>query len=57
MCNNKKKTVIKGEKNEFDFSEEYEDEPKQNSSSSNSTKDENIEIKDKIIQMESKKMK
>ena len=45
--NNKKKTVIKGEKNEFDFSEEYEDEPKQNSSSSNSTKDENIEIKDK----------
>ena len=44
--NNKKKTVIKGEKNEFDFSEEYEDEPKQNSSS-NSTKDENIEIKDK----------
>ena len=28
--NNKKKTIIKGEKNEFDFSEEYEDEPKQN---------------------------
>ena len=27
---NKKKTIIKGEKNEFDFSEEYEDEPKQN---------------------------
>ena len=27
---NKKKTIIRGEKNEFDFSEEYEDEPKQN---------------------------
>ena len=42
--NNKKKTIIKGEKNEFDFSEEYEDEPKQNmntqsSSSSESSKE------------------
>ena len=29
---NKKKTIIKGEKNDFDFSEEYEDDPKQNNS-------------------------
>ena len=32
----KKKTIIKGEKNDFDFSEEYEDEPKQSSTSDNS---------------------
>ena len=49
--NNKKKTVIKGEKNDFDFSEEYEDEPKQNStqSSQNSSISENKEIKDNEI--------
>ena len=47
----KKKTIIKGEKNEFDFSEEYEDEPKQNStqSSQNSSTSENKEIKDNEI--------
>ena len=46
--NDNKKTVIKGEKNDFDFSEEYEDEPKQNStqSSQNSSTSENQEIKD-----------
>ncbi len=46
--NDNKKTVIKGEKNDFDFSEEYEDEPKQNStqSSQNSSTSENKEIKD-----------
>ena len=49
--NNKKKTVIKGEKNDFDFSEEYEDEPKQNStqSSQDSSTIENKEIKDSEI--------
>ena len=49
--NNKKKTVIKGEKNDFDFSEEYEDEPKQNStqSSQDSSTSENKEIKDSEI--------
>ena len=49
--NNKKKTVIKGEKNDFDFSEEYEDEPKQNStqSSQDSSTNENKEIKDSEI--------
>jgi len=44
--NNKKKTVIKGEKNDFDFSEEYEDDPKQNSTSQNSSSSENKEIKE-----------
>ena len=41
---NKKRTIIKGEKNDFDFSEEYEDEPKQISTSENSisNNDENI---------------
>ena len=49
--NNKKKTVIKGEKNDFDFSEEYEDEPKQNStqSSQDSSPNKNNEIKDSEI--------
>ena len=49
--NNKKKTVIKGEKNDFDFSEEYEDEPKQNStqSSQDSSPNKNKEIKDSEI--------
>ena len=48
--NNKKKTIIKGEKNEFDFSEEYEDEPKQNTnpSSSNNEKVEEIKKNDLI---------
>jgi len=47
---NKKKTIIKGEKNEFDFSEEYEDEPKQNTnpSSSNNEKVEEIKKSDLI---------
>ena len=47
---NKKKTIIKGEKNEFDFSEEYEDEPKQNTnpSSSNNEKVEEIKKNDLI---------
>ena len=40
---NKKKTIIKGEKNEFDFSEEYEDEPKQNTNPSSSTNNEKVE--------------
>jgi len=46
----KKKTIIKGEKNEFDFSEEYEDEPKQNTnpSSSNNEKVEEIKKNDLI---------
>ena len=44
--NNKKKTVIKGEKNDFDFSEEYEDDPKQNSTSQSSSSSENKEIKE-----------
>ena len=46
----KKKTIIKGEKNEFDFSEEYEDEPKQNTipSSSNNEKVEEIKKSDLI---------
>ena len=49
--NNKKKTIIKGEKNEFDFSEEYEDEPKQNmNTQSSSSSESNKEIKnDNII--------
>ena len=48
--NNKKKTIIKGEKNEFDFSEEYEDEPKQNMSTQSSSSSENSkEIKDDNI--------
>ena len=47
--NNKKKTVIKGEKNDFDFSEEYEDDPKQNSTSQSSSNSENKEIKDNEI--------
>ena len=49
--NNKKKTIIKGEKNEFDFSEEYEDEPKQNMNTQNSSSSESSkEIKnDNII--------
>ena len=34
---NKKKTIIKGEKNDFDFSEEYEDDPKQNNSNNQNT--------------------
>ena len=42
---NKKKTIIKGEKNEFDFSEEYEDEPKQNTSPSSSNNEKVEEIK------------
>ena len=41
----KKKTIIKGEKNEFDFSEEYEDEPKQNTSPSSSNNEKVEEIK------------
>jgi len=41
----KKKTIIKGEKNEFDFSEEYEDEPKQNTSPSSSNNEKIEEIK------------
>ena len=44
--NNKKKTVIKGEKNDFDFSEEYEDDPKQNSTSQSSSNSENKEIRE-----------
>jgi len=44
--NNKKKTIVKGEKNNFDFSEEYEDEPKQNSTSESSSSNENKEIKE-----------
>ena len=46
----KKKTIIKGEKNEFDFSEEYEDEPKQNTNpnSSNNEKVEEIKKNDLI---------
>lgn len=45
--NNKKKTIIKGEKNEFDFSEEYEDEPKQNmNTQSSSSSESSKEIKD-----------
>ena len=49
--NNKKKTIIKGEKNEFDFSEEYEDEPKQNmNTQSSSSSESSKEIKnDNII--------
>lgn len=48
--NNKKKTIIKGEKNEFDFSEEYEDEPKQNMNTQSSSSSENSkEIKDDNI--------
>ena len=48
--NNKKKTIIKGEKNEFDFSEEYEDEPKQNMNTQNSSSSESSkEIKDDNI--------
>ena len=49
--NNKKKTIIKGEKNEFDFSEEYEDEPKQNMNTQSSSNSESSkEIKnDNII--------
>ena len=48
--NNKKKTIIKGEKNEFDFSEEYEDEPKQNMNTQNSLSCESSkEIKDDNI--------
>ena len=48
--NNKKKTIIKGEKNDFDFSEEYEDEPKQNSTPQSSSSTENTkEIKDSDI--------
>ena len=42
---NKKKTIIKGEKNEFDFSEEYEDEPKQNTNPSSSNNEIVEEIK------------
>ena len=51
---NKKKTIIRGEKNEFDFSEEYEDEPKQNTTqnstsySSNKEKIEEIKNSDLI---------
>ena len=44
--NNKKKTIVKGEKNNFDFSEEYEDDPKQNSTSESSSSNENKEIKE-----------
>jgi hypothetical protein len=48
--NNKKKTIIKGEKNEFDFSEEYEDEPKQNmNTQSSSSSESSKEIKDDNI--------
>ena len=48
--NNKKKTIIKGEKNEFDFSEEYEDEPKQNINTQSSSSNESIsEIKEENI--------
>ena len=49
--NNKKKTIIKGEKNEFDFSEEYEDDPKHNvnTQSSSSSENSNKDIKDKDI--------
>ena len=48
--NNKKKTIIKGEKNEFDFSEEYEDEPKQNiNTQSSSSTESSKEIKEDNI--------
>jgi len=48
--NNKKKTIIKGEKNEFDFSEEYEDDPKQNVNAQSSLSNENNkEINDNDI--------
>ena len=47
--NNKKKTVIKGEKNDFDFSEEYEDEPKHNSTQSSSSSENNKELKDSDV--------
>ena len=47
---NKKKTIIKGEKNEFDFSEEYEDDPKQNVNAQSSLSNENNkEINDNDI--------
>ena len=45
---NKKKTIIRGEKNEFDFSEEYEDEPKQNTTPNSTSYSSNKEKIDEI---------